>query len=352
MKINIIKIKNRCESIKQILWLLLISVGVSAILYFAGNVKAVAGFDVSELEYRSVTVESWDKDFSGGGYGWEVKTDKDDAPKNEPYKVQYSNLQSEREVKLLKGTPAQVRENMNYADAKILGVKYAFTFPGENTVTIRPPHVDHFVVERPRPYLNEVALGADFKAPSCYKDPNYQSIYSSGNRAQMVDCIYGIPLPGIVKAISVWVCGRGNEYNLEGWVEDWTGRVHILKFGSVDFIGWKPMTVIVPVSIPQKQDVFPPTKNIIFKQFKLRSRPDTNQDTVYIFFDELRTLSKIFEVHFDGAQIDFDKADCERKNYLINLLRSNSRNPDSFGTVADCSQAPGPAAAGPAAPGP
>ncbi|MDH5656259.1 MAG: hypothetical protein OEZ34_10145, partial [Spirochaetia bacterium] len=130
------------------------------------------------------------------------------------------------------------------------------------------------------------------------------------------------------------------------WVEDWTGRVHILKFGSVDFIGWKPLTTMIPINIPQKQDVFPPTKNLIFKQFKLRSRHDTNQDTVYIFFDEFRALSKIFEVHFDGAQIDFDRADCERKNYLINLLRRNARNPDIYASAADCSTAPGAAEAG------
>lgn len=304
------------------------------------GVETAIGNDVSQDEFRAITVESWDRDYSGGGYGWEVFTDKDTKTKG-PYQPIASNLQAEREVKLIKGTPADIKYNIGKEDVRILGVKFAFTFPGYNVVTIRPPAVDHYIIERPRPYLNEIALAENYKARSCYQNPSLSNIFRT-QRAQMVDCIVGVELPGQVSKISVWVLGRGNEYTLEGWIEDWRGDTHIFKFGSLDFVGWRPLTITIPKSVPQEVDSFPQIKTLVFKQFKIRSTPQTSLETVYLFFDELRILTNIFEPHFDGAQIDFDKADCETKNRLIKLLRQHARNPEIY-ELRDCSKAPGPA---------
>lgn len=304
------------------------------------GVETAIGSDVTQNELRAITVESWDRDFSGGGYGWEVITDKDTKTKG-PYQPVASNLLVEREVKLIKGTPADIRYNIGKEDVRILGVKFAFTFPGYNVVTIRPPAVDHFMVERPRPYLNELALAENYQARSCYQNPELSNVFKT-QRAQMIDCVVGIELPGEVQKISVWVMGRGNEYTLEGWIEDWKGETHILKFGSLDFVGWRPLTVTIPKTIPQEVASYPQIKTIVFKQFKIRSTPQTSLETVYLFFDELRILTNIFEPYFDGAQIDFDRADCETKNRLIKLIRHHAKNPEIY-ELRDCSQAPGPA---------
>jgi len=308
----------------------------------SADVKTAVGSDVSSNELRSITVESWDKDYSNGGYGWEVSTDKDMTSKDGQYQPNAQSLQAEREVKLIKGTPQDIRENVNYPEARVLGVKFGFTFPGYNVVSIRPPHVDQYVVERPRPFLNEYAVTGDYKSRSCYKNPALSSV--NAGRAMVVDCLYGIELPGEVHKVSVWVMGRGNDYDLEGWFEDWKGATHILKFGSVNFIGWRPMSIEIPKSIPQDVNSFPAIKTLVFKQFKLRSKPHTSLESVYIFFDELRVLTDIFEVHFDGAALDFDKADCDRKNHLLKMIRDNARNPDAYTALVDCSKAPGPAA--------
>lgn len=318
------------------------AIGFSAMDGHAG-VETAIGSDVSASELRAVTVESWDRDYSGGGYGWEVFTDADEVKNGDPYQPAYSNLQVEREVKLVKGTPRDIRYNENYPDARILGVKFAFTFPGYNVVTIKPPHVDQYLVERPRPYMNEQILDGTVKPKSCFKDPARATLQRT-NRGQFIDCVYGVELPGNVKKISVWVAGRGNEYTLEGWIEDWKGETHILKFGSLDFVGWRPLTVDIPKSIPQDVNSFPQTKTLVFKLFKIRATPHTSLEPVYLFFDELRVLTDIFEVHFDGAQVDFDRADCENKNHLLRLLKDNSRYPNEFRDLSDCSQAPGPAA--------
>lgn len=314
-------------------------------LLMTGSTEAVIetaiGNDVTSSEMRAITVESFDRDYSEGGYGWEVLTDKDTRTQG-AYQSATSNLQAEREVKLLKGTPADVRENLGYDGANILGVKFAFTFSGYNVVTIRPPAVDQYMVERPRPYLNELALAENYKARSCYQNPALSNSATT-QRAQMVDCVVGVNLPGQVSKISVWVMGRGNDYNLEGWVEDWKGDTHIFKFGSVNFVGWRPLTIDIPKAVPQDVSSYPQIKTLVFRQFKLRSNPRTSLEAVYIFFDELRVLTNIFEVNFDGNQLDFDKADCEQKNRLIKIIQQSARRPDLY-QPKDCSNAPGPAA--------
>lgn len=306
------------------------------------GIETAIGNDVTATEMKAITVESWDRDYSGGGYGWEVITDKDTKSRG-AYQPAASNLQAEREVKLIKGTPMDVRENIGFEEARVLGVKFNFTFTGYNVVTIRPPAVDHYIVERPRPYLNEMALAENYKARSCYTNPALSGSATT-QRAQMVDCIVGVQLPGQVQKVSVWVLGHGNQYDLEGWVEDWKGNNHIFKMGSVDFVGWRPMTFTIPKNVPQEVTSVPQIKTLVFRQFKLRSNPQTSLETVYLYLDELRVLTNIFEAHFDGNQIDFDRADCEQKNRLLKLIQSSARRPDLY-QPKDCSKAPGPASA-------
>lgn len=309
------------------------------------GVSTAVGSDVSAMELRALTIESWDKDYTGRGYGWEVHTNKDrtyTVDKKEDYDPDWAGKQAERAAKLIKGTPRDVKENTGFEQAYVMGVKFAFTFPGENVVVLRPPAgVDHYVVERPRPYLNELAFSKTHQNRSCYRDAT-RSASRKSERAQVVDCLKGIEMPGQVRAISVWVNGRGNEYDLEGWIEDWKGDTHILKFGSLDFVGWRPLTAMIPKGVPQDVGSFPQVKTLVFRQFKIRSRPNTSLEPVYLFFDELRILTDIFEVHFDGAQIDFDKPDCLNKQRLFALIRKNVRNPESFPDVKDCEKAPGP----------
>ena len=307
------------------------------------GVKTSVGSDVSSLELRSITIESFDKDYTGKGYGWEVHTNRDNTYKGK-YDPDWGGLQSEREIKLVKGTPRDIKENAKFDKPYILGVRFAFTFPGHNTVTVQPPRdVDHYVVERPRPYLNEQAFSPRYKPKSCFQNAAL-SMNRNVNRPQVIDCVYGIEMPGIVRAVSVWVNGRGNEYDMEGWIEDWKGDTHKLKFGSLDFVGWRPMLAYVPKSVPQGVNSYPQVKTIVFKKFIIRNRPGTSLESVYLFFDELRVLTDIFEVHFDGAQINFDKPDCETKERLYEVVRRNTRHPDRFPPTGDCKTAPGKAA--------
>ncbi|MBK6604999.1 MAG: endoflagellar filament sheath protein [Leptospiraceae bacterium] len=284
-----------------------IAIAFSGIAYAEKKgLKTTNGNDLGNNELKSITLETWDK------VEWEVFTDKDsELPDNygkKPYKKDLApSTQSMRQVKLLKGYPRDVKYidlSKDKDNSQVLAVKFHFTFPGNNEVTIRPPRTADFIINRPRMFINDNA----FSNTEAQKAPEKRDINNVN-----IQPIYGVELPGVTKSMSVWVLGRGIDYILEGWFEDYKGDTHVIKFGSVNFVGWRPMTAVIPANIPQFVEAYPATKSLVFKQFKLRSTPKTGGDITYLFFDELKILADTFDVHFDGANIDFDPEDCSNK---------------------------------------
>ncbi|MDX1958738.1 MAG: flagellar filament outer layer protein FlaA [Leptospiraceae bacterium] len=301
-----------------------VTIAVASLVGFAfaqqKGVKTSNGNDLSEKELRAITLENWDENT------WEVFTDKDGIsyPTYPGANYKYDpklppTAQAMREVKLVPGYPRDVKY-LDYSKDRgkqnVLGLKFQFTYSGVNEVTIRPPRDNKkYEVIRFRGFVTE----NDLDRNDAKKDPSQRKAVGT------YQPIYGLEFPGVGKALSVWVCGRGNDYELEGWVEDYTGETHILKFGSMNFVGWRPMTAKIPTNIPQFSDTYPATKTAVFKQFKIRSTPKTTGEAVVFFFDELRILTDAFEVHFDGADLDFDSEDCEKKSKLEKQLQDPFR---------------------------
>lgn len=241
------------------------------------GIKSPNGEDVDAKELRSLIVEGWES------AKWDVASEPP-AP--------IGTVES----KLVEGRPKNLA--FDEGNKKSLGLKFQFVYAGYNKVIITPPKDK--VVKRYTGQLDEE------------NKPKYREIP-------------GVELPGKVKALSVWVLGRSNEYMLEGWIEDWTGDNHIFKFGSLNFVGWRPLTIDIPDSMPQGVESYPQTKTLIFKRFIIRSTPETSKEEVILFFDSLKVLTDMYDIFFDGADMSYDDEDKQNKErmkkYQQELLR-------------------------------
>lgn len=259
---------------------------------FAGgsSIKTLQGNDTDSLQLKSITVEGWEVK-SWSAVPSPAQGIDDVKPKAVNGGFVAENPQSKVESKLIDKC---IPKNLSFKSkqTKCQGLRFKFAFPGTNYVVIEPTQ--------------------DRDVPTGFLDDN--------NKPRMKK-IRGLELPGRVEYVSVWVLGRGNEYNLEGWIEDWQGNTHIYQFGSLDFIGWRPLTIRIPNNVPQDVASFPQTKNLTFKKFIIRAQKEASLEEVVLFFDHLKILTDIYDLYFDGADIDFDAEDKKKKSRMKEHVR-------------------------------
>lgn len=243
--------------------------------------------DVSGDELKAIVIEDFENSVIGDN-GWVV----DSVPKKfvkaeTEQKLKLKNPINRLEMKVIGGGPNDMNvEEWSLTDKgkkkeKCLGVAFQFRYPGKNEVhIIAPPQVDW-----------------RDKTPKLTNNP------STGKDEQE----RGIELPGKCKGISIWVHGRGHPYDLEAWVKDYRGSTHIIKLGSINFIGWRPMTGWIPVSVPQEFQSFPQTRVTKITRFVIRAVPNAPREELmemtYFFFDQLKVLTDTYEVNFDGNEL-------------------------------------------------
>ena len=249
-------------------------IGLSSAVLLTGS-AAVFAFDtgmprdVDAKELRTIIIESWEKTL------WNVTADP-------------AGPQSKIETKLLAGKPKNL--GLDEANKSCLGVRFQFVYPGDNNLIIAPP--DDRKVRRYMQLIDDKT-----GEPKFYDVP-------------------GVELPGIVKAVSLWVLGRGEDYTLEAWIEDGRGDTHIFKFGNLNFVGWRPLTVTIPGNVIQENDTYPQTKGLVLKKFVVRSTPKTKANKTVLAFDSVKVLTDMNEVFFDGADVNFDEADKAEKEKM------------------------------------
>ncbi|MCL2025557.1 MAG: flagellar filament outer layer protein FlaA [Leptospirales bacterium] len=247
--------------------------------------------DLSGEELRAVVIEDFENSQIAtelNGDGWFVVTSPRRYERAETEaKLKRKDPILHLEMKFISGGPSDLRvEEWSVTDLgkvkeKILGLKFKFRYPGPNSVSILAP--------------KEI----DWKDKSPYLRMNR----STGKEEQM----RGLQLPGKAKAISIWVHGRGNPYDLEAWLEDFRGDTHILKFGSVNFVGWRPMKAYIPANVPQTSDSYPQTKVTRLTRLVLRAQTHRHTEELiadtYFFFDQVKVLTDTYEVNFDGEEL-------------------------------------------------
>jgi len=114
-----------------------------------------------------------------------------------------------------------------------------------------------------------------------------------------------IKIPGITKAITVWVCGRSFRHRLYANILDYKGSEMFLDMGTLDFAGWKQVSVVVPSSIEQHNYHNPDWRGISLTGFTVRTDPEESYGTYYLYFDELRAITDIYsEEHRDEDDME------------------------------------------------
>jgi hypothetical protein len=112
-----------------------------------------------------------------------------------------------------------------------------------------------------------------------------------------------IAIPGRVKSIDLWVWGSNFDYYLEVTLRDHTGRVHVLNFGSLHFLGWKNLNVSIPNYIPQSVSYAPFLQVLSLVKLTLWTRPAERVDGFYVYFDQIKVFTDLFESPYDGDSL-------------------------------------------------
>lgn len=111
-------------------------------------------------------------------------------------------------------------------------------------------------------------------------------------------------IPGQVKSLDVWVWGGNYNYTMEVLLSDYMGYTHTLSLGSLRFMGWKNISVIIPSSIPQAETHAPRVKGLKFLNFRFWSSPQERNDRFTVLLDYCKVVTDIFREVYDGADVE------------------------------------------------
>lgn len=126
--------------------------------------------------------------------------------------------------------------------------------------------------------------------------------FHRGTNSFYITASRAIPIEGVTKVISVWVCGRNQSHDLSILVRDYNGNNFELYVGSLNFSGWKKMQVAVPPStasgtgIVQSSEYFGDRPGLSVIGFRVDCNPEYAIGSYYIYFDDLRAITDLYSV--------------------------------------------------------
>lgn len=120
------------------------------------------------------------------------------------------------------------------------------------------------------------------------------SFFRRGNSEIYIQPIRPLQVPGITKTISVWVVGRNFNHRLSVVVGDYFGNVNLLQMGTLNFSGWKQLTVAVPPTLVQRDFNYNDRMGLQILGFMIEPDLMETYGTYYVYFDGLRALTDLF----------------------------------------------------------
>ena len=126
--------------------------------------------------------------------------------------------------------------------------------------------------------------------------------YRRGVNSFYITCARPIPIEGITKTISLWVCGRNIAHDLWLLVQDYNGNDFELYVGNLEFAGWKKMTVAIPPStdgvhgIIQQSIYWGDRPGLRVRGFRVDCSPIDAQGSYYIYIDDIRAVTDLYDM--------------------------------------------------------
>jgi hypothetical protein len=184
---------------------------------------------------------------------------------------------------------------------KVAGSKFATKVDDESFPKL------NYVAAWPTAVFRSIPEGRDLKALGLWgkfdrRGYNWVDIYPTsgeGDDAAPAE----IPIPGRAQTLDLWVWGSNLNYTLEAYVRDHLGVVHTIPLGSLHHTGWKNLRAAIPTAIPQAQRVLPRLAGLHFVKFRVWTQPTERVDNFYIYFDEFKVLTDMFETFYDGEDL-------------------------------------------------
>lgn len=137
--------------------------------------------------------------------------------------------------------------------------------------------------------------------------------FRRGHNTFFVSAVKPLPVEGITKTVSVWVVGRNYKHTLKLIVEDFWGKQFELYMGTLNHSGWKQMTVAIPPQNPsgkhgiiQKDYHYGNKMGLKIIGFKIECDPDDAYGSYFIYFDDLRAVTDLYEIEVRDEDDMFD----------------------------------------------
>lgn len=111
-----------------------------------------------------------------------------------------------------------------------------------------------------------------------------------------------LPIEGITKTISVWVCGRNQSHDMYVLVQDYFGKNFELYVGNLGFTGWKKLTAVVPPSpdgergIVQRSAYYGDRPGLRILGFRVDCDPMLARGQFFMYLDELHAVTDLYDM--------------------------------------------------------
>lgn len=111
-----------------------------------------------------------------------------------------------------------------------------------------------------------------------------------------------LPVEGVTKTISLWVCGRNLNHELYILVQDYFGNNFEIYMGNLGFSGWKKLTAVIPPSpdgehgIVQNSAYFGSKPGLRIRGFRVDCNPVLARGSFYMYMDDLRVVTDLYDM--------------------------------------------------------